>query len=178
MRTLALALALLAAPSLAQSLLPGEQATRLSLGAEDPARAFVLPPLPSSSMGGPTMVDPSLAVHLRLVAMEIRLLNAMRPNIAAPLVLTIIGGSAAVIGATSLLAGLSGGYAFVVIGLVALIGSAAPLIIGGIWLIVAMTQNGNLTRQIQKLEEEQRSLNAGPVGLVPTEQPTLRLANF
>jgi hypothetical protein len=178
MRTLALLVSLVAASSFAHGLLPGEQASRLTLGAEDPAKTFVLPPLPPSSMGGPTLVDPNAAVHLRLVAMEIRLLNTLRPSIAAPLAVTIIGGTAAVVGISSLLLGIGGGYTFAIIGIVLLIGSAAPLLIGGIWLGVVMAQNTSITKQIEKLEEERRALGLSSVSAAPTEQPTLRLATF
>jgi hypothetical protein len=178
MRTLALITVLVAAPSFAQGLLPGEQLSRLTLGAEDPAKTLVLPPLPPSALGGPALVDPNLAVHLRLVAMEIRLLNTMRPSLAAPLTVTIIGGVAALVGLSSLLLGVGGGYTFVIIGIVMLIGSAAPLLIGGIWLGVVVAQNTSITRQISKLEEEQRALAMASVSAAPVDLPTLRLATF
>jgi hypothetical protein len=108
----------------------------------------------------------------------VRLLNTMRPSLAAPLTVTIIGGVAALVGLSSLLLGVGGGYTFVIIGIVMLIGSAAPLLIGGIWLGVVVAQNTSITRQISKLEEEQRALAMASVSAAPVDLPTLRLATF
>lgn len=163
--------------------LPGEQVSKLTLGAEEAAKTLSAPPaplapLPPSAFGAASMGEPlSAQLRLRLIAMELRSLRFQKNDLVGPFMLTILGGTGALVGLALLGVATTGGYAAMIIGLVMLMVSGAPLLIGLPWLIVALTRNAQIDREMDKLELERTSLGVslrdddGPV-------PAAMLARF
>lgn len=157
MRFFLVAFVLSATPVLAQSL-PGQQASRLVLLAGEPgAKAQVMPP-PPPSVQNTQPEDPFTPIYRRMVSMQLQLLEFQRVSIAAPLTLTLFGGTAAIVGLGMVLIGVAS-YGFFIVGLVMLGGSSLPLLIGIPWLVSTMNMNARITREIEKVNREQRQLS-------------------
>lgn len=156
MRVLLLLVVVAAAPVFAQSL-PGQQASRLVLLAQESAPSLALPPLPPpvNPLNAPTE-DPFAPVYRRMFTLQIRLLELQRVSIAGPLAVTLVGGTALLTGGVLLFFG----YAGFVIGLVMMACSALPLLIGIPWLVANMSTNSMLNKEIAKLKLEVRQLGA------------------
>lgn len=156
MRFFLVAFVLSATPVLAQSL-PGQQASRLVLLAGEPGAKAVIPP-PPPSVQNLQPEDPFTPIYRRMVSMQLQLLEFQRVSLAAPLTLTLFGGTAAVVGLGMILLGI-GNYGFFIVGLIMLGGSSLPLLIGVPWLVSTMNTNARITREIEKVNREQRQLN-------------------
>lgn len=158
--------------------LPGEQVSKITLGAEEAAKTLTLPPPPlqplAPSMLGATSTD--TALRMRLVAMELRLLRFQRNDLVGPMFLTILGGTGVLGGLTAFaMSGVSGYGAFIV-GLVMLMVSGGPLLIGLPWLLVAIARNATIDRELTKLEAEYTML--GGVSATEAPRPAAVVARF
>ena len=157
MRFLLLAFVLSATPVLAQSL-PGQQASRLVLLAgEEGAKALTIPQPPPSMQNLQPGEDPFAPVYRRMVSIQLQLLEFQRSSIAAPLAVTLFGGTAVIVAITMLLFGATN-YGFFIVGLIVLVGSSLPLLIGIPWLVSTLNANARITREIDKVKREQRQL--------------------
>lgn len=156
MRFFLVAFVLSATPVLAQSL-PGHQASRLVLLAGEPGTKAVIPP-PPPSVQNLQPEDPFTPIYRRMVSMQLQLLEFQRVSLAAPLTLTLFGGTAVVVGLGMLLLGISN-YGFFIVGLIMMGGSSLPLLIGVPWLVSTMNMNARITREIEKVNREQRQLS-------------------
>ena len=141
---------LMATSALAQSL-PGQQVSKLVLLADE-AKAVTLPPPPPAILNIQPE-DPFAPVYRRMVLMQMQLLEFQRVSIAGPLTLTLIGGTAALIGVTMLAMG-SVSYGFFIVGLVALSGSSLPLLVGIPWLVGTLNTNARISREIERVKHQ------------------------
>ena len=171
MRLVLVVAVVVAGSSFAQSL-PGTQASRLVLTA-DPKAEISLPPPPQASAG---YLDPNFMLLQRVMSLEVRLLEMQKMSIAAPLTITLFGGTGALLGALSLLAGIGAGYGFFIVGLVALSVSALPLLIGIPWLVAATSTNERVDREIAQLKSERLRMVQPMSDAAPV--PSLRIAGF
>lgn len=160
--------------------LPGEQVSKITLGAEEAAKTLTAPPPPlplqplAPSMLGAASSD--TALRMRLVAMELRLLRFQRNDLVGPMFLTILGGTGVLGGLTAFaMSGVSGYGAFIV-GLVMLMVSGGPLLIGLPWLLVAIARNATIDRELTKLEAEYTML--GGVSATEAPRPAAVVARF
>ncbi len=149
---------LMAAQAFAQSL-PGQQVSQVVLlRAEDGAKSITLPPPPPAVTAAQLPDDPFASLHRRIVTMQLQLLEFHRVSLAGPLALTIIGGSAFVIGISLMLLSVGVGYGAFIVGLVMLIGSALPLLAGLPWLIGSVSANAKVDQEAVRLRTELRQL--------------------
>ncbi|MFT3711546.1 MAG: hypothetical protein QM817_28250 [Archangium sp.] len=163
--------------------LPGEQVSKLTLGAEEAAKTLTAPPppltpLPPSAFGAASMGEPlSVQLRLRLIAMELRSLRFQKNDLVGPVMLTILGGSGSLIGLTLLGVATTGGYTAMIVGLIMLMVSGGPLLIGLPWLIVALNHNALIEREMDKLELERTSLGVS-LRDVTAPEPAAMVARF
>jgi len=169
MRLFLVAFVLTATPVLAQSL-PGQQASRLVLLAgEEGTKSLAMPPPPPQALVSEP-ADPFTAVYRRMAGMQIQLLEVQRVSLAGPLTVTMFGGTALTAGFSLLLLSTTAGYTAFIVGFVMMIASSLPLIIGVGWLIGNLVVNGKISREIEKVQRERRSL--GNVSSRPIEPMT------
>lgn len=153
-----LVLLLVVVGSSAAFALPGDQVSKITLGAEEATKSLSVPPppvqpLPPSMLGA--SADPlGTALRMRLLAMEIRMLRFSRNDLVGPLFLTLLGGTGVLVGVSLFALSASLGYGAFIVGLVVLMISGGPLLIGLPWLIVALGRNASIDRELQKLETE------------------------
>lgn len=105
----------------------------------------------------------SAALRMRLLAMEIRMLRFSKNDLVAPIFLSVLGGTGVLVGLSLFAMTGSLGYGAFIVGLVVLMISGAPLLIGIPWLIVALGRNAAIDRELVKLETEFTMLG-GQVG--------------
>lgn len=145
---------LMATQALAQTL-PGQQVSRVVLlGAEEGLKSLAMPPPPPSVPLAQLAEDPFASLHRHMLSMQLQHLELHRVSLAGPLTITIIGGSAFVIGGALMLLSLSTGYTAAIIGLVMFIGSALPLIVGIPWLIATVISNNKINQEVLKVRAE------------------------
>jgi hypothetical protein len=144
--------------------LPGEQVSKLTLGAEEGAKTLSAPPsplvpLPPSAFGAATLGEPlSVQLRLRLIAMELRSLRFQKNDLVGPLILTLLGGTGVLGGLTALGVSVTAGYTAMIIGMIMMMVGGGPLLIGVPWLVVALSRNAAISREMDKLEMERSSL--------------------
>lgn len=157
MRTLLFLVVVSASPVLADEFaqLPGTQPSRVTLSGDAATPSVPPPPQTFAPVGSP---DANVTLSRRFLEFELRMLDLQRPSLGAPLAVTLLGGTAAVVGLSSLALASSGAYAFYVVGLVMLMGSAPFLLVGGIWLAVAVSANNRITKQVEAVEAERKAL--------------------